>query len=184
MQPIRPHAALRAAYMIQSDSFPHIAIARYTMPHPQCHIHNATSTMPAAKFPQGARLQLLPATAPARTSHPGPLLYAQVLATDGDLDVVNVAKRNIKHNTSECRHSVRAAQLLWGSDHWLAQLQLPGPVAVVLMSDVVYGSDPGLWEKLVHTLKALAGPGTLLLQAETFRLEGRYAADSMCSSTW
>ncbi len=97
----------------------------------------------------------------------------QVLATDGDLDVVNVAKRNMKHNTAECRHSVRAAQLPWGSDHWLAQLKLPGLVDAVLMSDVVYGSDPGVWQKLVHTLKALAGPGTLLLQTETFRLGGR-----------
>ena len=49
----------------------------------------------------------------------------------------------------------------------------PTPTAdVILMSDVVYGSDPGLWEKLVATLAAASAPDTLLVQAETKRVEG------------
>lgn len=34
-------------------------------------------------------------------------------------------------------------------------------------------SDPGVWAKLVAALAAAAGPGTLIAQAETRRLEGR-----------
>ena len=49
----------------------------------------------------------------------------------------------------------------------------PLALDAVLLSDVVYGSDPGQWEKLVATLRAACGPRTLVLQAETRRLEGR-----------
>ena len=45
---------------------------------------------------------------------------------------------------------------------------------VVMVSDCVYGSNPGVWEGLVCCLAELAAaPGALVLQAETFRLEGR-----------
>jgi hypothetical protein len=43
---------------------------------------------------------------------------------------------------------------------------------VILMSDVVYGSDPSLWEKLVATLAGACSPDTLVVQAETRRVEG------------
>jgi hypothetical protein len=83
-----------------------------------------------------------------------------VVATDGDLDVVNVAKRNIRHNTQGCRHAVRAGQLPWGSAHWLAQLALPAlPVDAVLLSDVVYGSDPSVWRQLVGAWRLGAASG-------------------------
>jgi hypothetical protein len=73
-----------------------------------------------------------------------------VVATDGDLDVVNVARRNIAHNTKGCQHVARAGQLPWGSGQRLAQLGLPRvPVDAVLLSDVVYGSDPSVWRQLV-----------------------------------
>jgi hypothetical protein len=42
----------------------------------------------------------------------------------------------------------------------------------VLLTDVIYGSDPGAWEALAATLRAAAGPRTLVAQAETRRLEG------------
>ncbi len=43
---------------------------------------------------------------------------------------------------------------------------------LVCCADCVYGSDPGVWERLASTLEALAGPHTLVLQAETRRVEG------------
>lgn len=46
------------------------------------------------------------------------------------------------------------------------------PVDVVLLSDVVYGSNPGVWERLVATLRRLCGPGTVVLQCESPRIEG------------
>ena len=55
-------------------------------------------------------------------------------------------------------------------------------VDVVLLSDVIYGSNPGIWERLVQTLLCLTSSGravagqarkpTLILQCETRRLEG------------
>ncbi len=54
--------------------------------------------------------------------------------------------------------------------------QAPAPPCAfdaILLSDVVYGSDPGLWEKLVATLAAASDGDTLIAQAETRRVEGR-----------
>lgn len=43
---------------------------------------------------------------------------------------------------------------------------------LVLISDVIYGSNPGVWDRLIASLLALTTPGrTLVLQSESFRLE-------------
>ncbi|MEW5303776.1 MAG: hypothetical protein WDW36_006435 [Sanguina aurantia] len=49
----------------------------------------------------------------------------------------------------------------------------PAPaVDLVLISDVIYGSNPGVWDRLIASLLALTTPGrTLVLQSESFRLE-------------
>lgn len=39
-----------------------------------------------------------------------------------------------------------------------------GSPDLILMAEVVYGSDPGVWEALIKTLKTLCSPGTLVLQ--------------------
>ena len=76
--------------------------------------------------------------------------------------------------------SFRAAVLRWGEAGGLARAglgaapggQLDRPLDVVCLSDVVYGSDPAVYDSLVATLAAVCGPGTLVLQAETPRREG------------
>lgn len=105
------------------------------------------------------------------------------------------------------KHPLQAATLLWGEDVALQaalckafsvgttagsnhSAQLPAmtssatsqevAVDVVLLSDVIYGSNPGIWERLVQTLLRLTGwaeagqaeTPTLILQCETRRLEG------------
>lgn len=110
-------------------------------------------------------------------------LGAHSLATDGDAGIVGVARKNAAANglagdagsaaaAAVARQGTfHAAQLRWGDTAALAQL-LPLPVAVIVLSDLVYGSDGSIWDKLVATLTAAAGPDTLILQAETPRREG------------
>jgi len=47
-----------------------------------------------------------------------------------------------------------------------------GAPDVVLLAEVVYGSDPGVWQALISTLKSLCDAHTLILQAESRRIEG------------
>jgi len=103
------------------------------------------------------------------------LLGAHAVATDGDPDVLAVAMKNIKHNTQgSTKHPIKTAVFSWGSTPHLQQLSkvLPLPPDVIVMSDVIYGSDPGVWQKLIQVLDAVCGPNTLILQAETHRPEG------------
>uniref|UniRef100_A0A7R9V773 Methyltransferase small domain-containing protein n=1 Tax=Chlamydomonas euryale TaxID=1486919 RepID=A0A7R9V773_9CHLO len=127
------------------------------------------------------------------------MLGAKVLATDGDSDLVRLAKKNAAANTRACRHPVVAHTLPWGEagplavalgrlqqEETRAQARLHEPnrqgheqaqhVDVVLLSDVVYGSNPGVWERLVATLTVLCSDcgrgGTVVLQCETRRIEG------------
>lgn len=102
-------------------------------------------------------------------------LGAKVIATDGDPDVVTVLKDNLAANTQGTEHTVAVQTLPWGSAYHLALLGLDqGRPNVVVLTDVVYGSNPGVWEKLVMTLHEVCSRDTLVLQAETYRLEGRY----------
>lgn len=161
----------------------------------------------------------------------------QVVATDGDGDLVQLARRNLPGNCGPpgppTLHPPRAAVLRWGQQEDVDRIMgsVGRPCDLVLMSDIVYGqsaecispcvdvsllhdrahafrvevflfnmqlaasahascsatrastnhwspnctaagSNPGDWERLVHTLKAIGSP--VFLQTETFRLEGRY----------
>ncbi|GAX84933.1 hypothetical protein CEUSTIGMA_g12354.t1 [Chlamydomonas eustigma] len=145
---------------------------------------------------------------------------AQVIATDGDADLIQVARRNIVSNTSGAHFKPLTAVLPWGDDQALERLLIriresysstpnclqqqqlirqQGGVDVVVLSDVVYGSNPGVWENLARTLRGLSCcnldnkemttsishklkqdedspaeklPCTLILQSETSRVEG------------
>jgi predicted nicotinamide N-methyase len=103
------------------------------------------------------------------------LLGAQAVATDGDSDVLAVAKKSMKHNAhGKTLHPIKTSLLSWGDPCHLQQLSevVSLPADVIVMSDVIYGSDPGVWQKLLRTLEAISGPSTLILQAETHRPEG------------
>lgn len=105
------------------------------------------------------------------------LLGSKVVATDGDQDVVALASRNLRLNcgSSIVRHPPRTATLPWGDESALARMSLEAStVDAVLLSDVVYGSNPGVWQRLISTLLALSSPDTLILQAETERRDGQY----------
>ncbi|KAL6759885.1 hypothetical protein V8C86DRAFT_1196643 [Haematococcus lacustris] len=124
---------------------------------------------------------------------------AQVVATDGDPDLLPLLRKNLAHNMAH--HAGRsavpllppqAACLPWGDASALAALPLPAASAppalmqgdsgqcrrasalvdLVLLSDCVYGSNPGVWQRLVDSLTRLVTPHTLVLQAETWRVEG------------
>ncbi|KAF5833170.1 hypothetical protein DUNSADRAFT_10620 [Dunaliella salina] len=177
---------------------------------------------------------------------------AQVVATDGDADLVRLLKKNLAFNNGEValtatrlrerkkqsaveagqqlpsnshsstedlstqgrfRHPPQAFLLRWGQEQAVAELkgqllriresgrqaqqaaakkavsspssapqqqqqQLPqdsyrdGAPDVVLLAEVVYGSDPGVWQALISTLKSLCDARTLILQAESRRIEG------------
>lgn len=119
-------------------------------------------------------------------------LGAHVLATDGEQGIVGMARRNAAANgcrvvppagasaagppASRQAGSFRAAQVAWGAGT-AAAVECCGlgapPVDVIVLSDCVYGSDAGAFDALAVALAALAGPHTLVLQAETPRLEGR-----------
>jgi hypothetical protein len=94
------------------------------------------------------------------------------LATDGDVDLITIAKKNLQHNIEEYQGFLMANVLCWGDDQAAHQcLQLcKGRVDVVLISDAVYGSNPGVWENLVESLGMLRP--RFILQAETRRIEG------------
>lgn len=101
-----------------------------------------------------------------------------MLATDGDPDLVRLAAKNLPRNAAAApqRHPLQAAMLRWGMEEDYAKAQKAAGCAafdIILLSDVVYGSNPGAWQRLAATLRALAGPHTVVLQSETFRLEGR-----------
>jgi hypothetical protein len=92
------------------------------------------------------------------------------------------------------RYPVATALLPWGDGEALhAALKqvcwkvvgTPATIDIVLLADVIYGGDPGIWKKLVDTLSSITGFGevqkcsgetfsgeTLILQCETKRAEG------------
>jgi len=102
-------------------------------------------------------------------------LGADATATDGDADLVALLRSNLKSNAAPPpARAARAAVLRFGDAAAAAALPPPGaPGRLILLSDVIYGSDPSVWERLAATLAGLlaAGPA-LALQAETPRLEG------------
>jgi hypothetical protein len=65
-----------------------------------------------------------------------------------------------------------SAELLpWGDDAALdelltklAECEAGTSVALVILADCVYGSNPGVWERLVATLTRVCGPNTMVLQ--------------------
>ena len=98
----------------------------------------------------------------------------QAVATDGDADLVRLAKRNLPRAAGSGA-SVAAAVLPWGDAAAArALLQQYGRTAAdcIILSDVVYGSDPGVWRALLATLLSVADDGTLVLQCESRRVEG------------
>ena len=93
------------------------------------------------------------------------------LATDGDPDLIYVAKKNIKHIVGESK-GLTAHVLPWGDRQAVDQcLEIcQGRVDVVVLSDVIYGSDASVWDKLINTISSLKPQ--FVLQAETRRIEG------------
>merc|ERR1739848_861815 len=87
----------------------------------------------------------------------GSKLGAKMIATDGDDKVLDLLGMNVKRNAPSCQ----VEKLLWGRTEPLAILGLKEP-DFVLAADVVYGSDPEVWDVLLETIKVLSGSSTLV----------------------
>eukprot|EP00798_Chlamydomonas_sp_ICE-L_P003353 gene3353-13383_t len=80
-------------------------------------------------------------------------------------------------------HPSQTFVLPWGDDASLKKVAAAvdslskaaqRPPVIVLMSDVRYGSNPGIWENLSDTIQGLlhvGGSGSFALQSETYRKE-------------
>lgn len=119
----------------------------------------------------------------------------QVVATDGDADLVRLLRKNIAANVSSLPagaasgvHPAATAVLDWGNAESTAKLvEQHGNPDVIIMSDCVYGSNPGVWERLLDTLGGLSTPSTRVIQAETKRIEGvlyHMYTDMACDRGW
>lgn len=104
------------------------------------------------------------------------LAALQVVATDGDEEVVSLLDANIQRNLEgkgnlegEGAGSVRAVRLRWGEhateEELRASIGLDGAPDVLLATGCVYGSNSGIWNALAASMAALAGPHTLVLMA-------------------
>jgi len=80
---------------------------------------------------------------------------------------------------AEGRYTPQALLLPWGQEKAVSELKAQlaqqtreleqdqhasGTPDIILLAEVIYGSDPGVWEALIATLSALCGPQTLILQ--------------------
>lgn len=89
------------------------------------------------------------------------------------------ADRALQSEGQHFRHTPQALLLPWGQEGAVSELRAhvaqqtqqleqdrhaTGTPDVILMAEVIYGSDPGVWEALIATLAALCGPRTLILQ--------------------
>merc|ERR1711924_379838 len=85
----------------------------------------------------------------------------------GDDMVVHLLGMNTKRNAPSCR----VKTLLWGRTQPLAILGLKQEPDFVLGADVVYGSDPEVWDTLLETIKAFSGSSTLVVIASVCRTQ-------------
>ena len=76
------------------------------------------------------------------------------------LDLLSV---NAKRNAPSCQ----VEKLLWGRTNFIEPFTIFGlkEPDFVLAADVVYGSDPEVWDALLETIKALSGSSTLVVIA-------------------
>merc|ERR1712176_1177501 len=94
-------------------------------------------------------------------------LGAHAIATDGESTVLHLLRMNTERNAPTCQ----VQNLLWGEPEPLKALGLSQEPDFVLAADLVYGSDPGVWEALAKTIKALSGRSTLVVIANVCRLK-------------
>lgn len=88
----------------------------------------------------------------------------QVVATDGDADLVRLVRKNAAHNVPAPLQQLQGEALAWDRAEAEAFRARHGAADLLLLSDVVYGSDPGVWAALLDTLEVLAAPGARVMQ--------------------
>jgi len=107
-------------------------------------------------------------------------LGVQMVATDGDEEVMRLLRQNVALNCRDA--SLVAEKLLWGTSGVLDALKLQRPPDLLLAADVVYMSGKAnLTDKLMNTILELAGPETIVVLSNVLRFpdghpqgEGRF----------
>jgi hypothetical protein len=90
-------------------------------------------------------------------------LGMEVVATDGDERTVRLIASNLERNAPAGRGRARAAGLRWGDTEAARALGLARRPELLIATGCVYGSCAEVWEALVRTMDAVAGPDTLVL---------------------
>ena len=85
---------------------------------------------------------------------------ADVIVTDGNEDVLQLARENIRINVpSDSQAVVRTAQLRWSTDDELKFDKLP--IDFIVASDVTYRKSA--WPELIGTISRLSNPNTVTI---------------------